>query len=335
LLAYTADSDYQPHEIQALRKLLPDPFILLLLATVLAASLLPASGTTATLVSNISTAGVVFLFFLHGVRLPRENLMAALAHWRLHGVILTITYIAFPLAGLALATAFPTLLPAPLWVGLLFLCALPSTVQSSIAFTSMAKGNIAGTVASAAASNLLGIVLTPLLLGLLAHVQGGGISFAGIWKIVLQLFVPFVTGHLLRPWLGAWAKRQNTILANIDRGTIMLSIYSAFSLAVISGIWQAVPVSTLLVLTALCVALLAGALLLTRKLGQTLGFVPADITTIQFCGSLKSLVSGVPMARVLFTGPEIGMALLPVMIYHQLQLMSGAWLAKRRGEKSP
>ena len=317
-----------------MRKLLPDPFIVLLLATVVAASLLPASGATATLFSNISTAGVVFLFFLHGVRLPRENLMAALAHWRLHGVVLAVTYGVFPLAGLAVATAFPSLLPAPLWVGLLFLCALPSTVQSSIAFTSMAKGNIAGTVASAAASNLLGIVLTPLLLGLLAHVQGSGISFAGIWKIVLQLFVPFVSGHLLRPWLGGWAKRQNAILANIDRGTIVLSIYSAFSLAVIGGIWHSVPISTLLVLAVLCAALLTGVLLLTHRLGQALGFVPADITTLQFCGSLKSLVSGVPMAMVLFTGPEIVMALLPLMIYHQMQLMSGAWLAKRRGEHS-
>ena len=317
-----------------MRKLLPDPFILVLLATLLTATFLPASGDTATLFSNISTGGVVFLFFLHGVRLPRENLMAALAHWRLHGVILAVTYMAFPLFGLAAATAFPSLLPTPLWTGLLFLCVLPSTVQSSIAFTSIAKGNIAGTVASAAASNLLGIVLTPVLLGLLAHVHGGGISFAGIWKIVLQLFVPFVSGHLLRPWLGAWAKRQNAILANIDRGTIVLSIYSAFSLAVISGIWQAVPLQTLLLLGLLCALLLTGVLLLTHWLGTTLGFVQADVSTIQFCGSLKSLVSGVPMARVLFTGPEIGMALLPLMIYHQMQLMSGAWLAKRRGEQS-
>ena len=317
-----------------MRKLLPDPFILVLLATLLTATFLPASGETATLCSNISTAGVVFLFFLHGVRLPRENLIAALAHWRLHGVILAVTYLAFPLLGLAAATAFPSLLPTPLWTGLLFLCVLPSTVQSSIAFTSIAKGNIAGTVASAAASNLLGIVLTPVLLGLLAHVHGGGISFAGIWKIVLQLFVPFVSGHLLRPWLGAWAKRQNAILANIDRGTIVLSIYSAFSLAVISGIWQAVPLHTLLLLGLLCALLLTCVLLLTHWLGTTLGFVAADVSTIQFCGSLKSLVSGVPMARVLFAGPEIGMALLPVMIFHQMQLMSGAWLARRRGEQT-
>ena len=315
-----------------MRKFLPDTFLLMLLATIAMATVLPVSGQAASLVSGVSTAGVVLLFFLHGVRLPRENLLAALVHWRLHLLILSITFGVFPLAGLGLATAVPGLLPPQLWVGLLFLCALPGTVQSCIAFTSMARGNIAATVASAAASNLLGIVLTPLLIGLLAHAHGSGISFAGIWKIVLQLFLPFTLGHTLRPVLGDWAKRQGKILSLCDRATIMLSVYSAFSLAVIGGIWRSVPVPTLLVLALLCLVLLVLAFTGTLLVARALGFNREDLITVQLCGSLKSLVSGVPMARVLFTGPEIGAALLPVMIFHQMQLMIGAWLARRHGE---
>ena len=315
-----------------MRKMLFDTFLLMLLGTIAVATVLPVSGPAAGVVSNISTGGVVLLFFLHGVRLPRENLLAALVHWRLHLLILSITFGLFPLFGLGLATALPGLLPPQLWVGVLFLCALPGTVQSCIAFTSMARGNIAATVASAAASNLLGIVLTPLLIGLLAHAHGSGISFAGVWKIVLQLFLPFTLGHALRPLLGEWAKRQGKILALCDRTTIMLSVYSAFSLAVIGGIWHSVPVPTLLVLVGICLVMLLLAFAGTLLLARVLGFNREDVISIQLCGSLKSLVSGVPMARVLFTGPEIGAALLPIMIFHQMQLMVGAWLARRHGE---
>lgn len=315
-----------------MRKTLLDNFLLLLLSTVAVATVLPVSGQAASIVSNVSTGGVVLLFFLHGVRLPRENLLAALVHWRLHLLILSITFGLFPLFGLGLATALPGLLPPQLWVGLLFLCALPGTVQACIAFTSIGRGNIAATVASAAASNLLGIVLTPLLIGLLAHAHGSGISLAGAWKIVLQLFLPFTLGHALRPMLGDWATRQGKILTLCDRTTIMLSVYSAFSLAVIGGIWHSVPVPTLLVLVGICLVMLLLAFSGTLLLARALGFNREDVISIQLCGSLKSLVSGVPMARVLFTGPEIGAALLPVLIFHQMQLMLGAWLARRHGE---
>ncbi|HXC59419.1 MAG TPA: bile acid:sodium symporter, partial [Steroidobacteraceae bacterium] len=225
-------------------RFLPDPFILALLGTVALATLLPADGAAATQVGYVATAAVVLLFFLHGVRLPRENLVAALVHWRLHLVILVTTFVLFPLFGAALARLFPGLLPAGLWAGVLFLCALPSTVQTSIAYTSMAKGNVAASVASAAASNLLGIALTPLIAGLLLHTQGGAVPLSGIWKVVLQLLLPFVVGHLLRPWLGDWAARQRKLLTYSDRLTILLSVYSAFSAAVIAGIWSKVPVLT-------------------------------------------------------------------------------------------
>ena len=312
-------------------RFLPDPFIIALLATVGLATILPANGHTATLVGYVATAAVVLLFFLHGVRLPRENMIAAVGHWRLHLLILGTTFIFFPLFGALLQRLFPGLLPANLWGGVLFLCALPSTVQTSIAYTSMAQGNVAGAVASAAASNLLGIAATPLIAGLLLHTQGGAVPLSGIWKVVLQLLLPFVLGHALRPWLAEWASRQKKLLTLSDRLTILLSVYSAFSAAVIAGIWSQVPILTLLVLALVCSTILIAALLFTTGSARLAGLPAADGRTVLYCGSLKSLVSGVPMARVLFPSAEIGAIILPVMIYHQLQLMVCATIARRQG----
>ncbi len=308
-----------------------DPFLGVLLATVALASLFPASGAAAGWISTLASAAIVFLFFLHGVRLPRENLLAAIAHWRLHVLILGSTYVLFPLLGLGLNAAAPGLLPESMWVGVLFLCVLPSTVQSSIAFTSVGRGNVGAAVASAAASNLIGIGVTPLLLGLLVHAQAGDntVNFAAVWKIVLQLLLPFALGHALRPWLGAWAARQKAILTYTDRATIVLAVYSAFSAAVIAGIWGQMPLWRLLVLALLCGVLLALVIGALRLAARTFGFSREDEVAIVFCGMQKSLVSGVPMARVLFAGPAMGAAVLPLMIYHQMQLMVCAWLARR------
>lgn len=316
-----------------MNRFIPDPFILALLGTVALATALPADGTTATWVGYIATGAVVLLFFVHGVRLPRENLVAALLHWRLHLLILATTYAFFPLLGAAMVWAFPALLPASLWAGVLFLCALPSTVQTSIAYTSIAKGNVAAAVAAAAASNLLGIALTPLIAGLLLHTQGGAVPLSGIWKVVLQLLLPFVAGHALRPWLGAWAARQRTLLTYSDRLTILLSVYSAFSAAVVAGIWSTVPLVTLLILALVCAVLLTATLLFTIHGARVAGLSEGDARAMLYGGSLKSLVSGVPMARVLFPSAQIGAIILPVMIYHQLQLMVCATIARRQGGK--
>ena len=318
-----------------MRRLLPDPFFLALLATLVLASLLPARGVAGDWLGVISTSAIVLLFFLHGVRLPREHLWAALLHWRLHLAILATTFAVFPLLGLILSVSIPWLLPAGLWAGLLFLCALPSTVQTSIALASMARGNVAASVAAAAASNLLGIVITPLLAGLLLSARGGEVPLSGIWKIVLQLLLPFAAGHLLRPLLGQWAANQKSLLNWADRTTVLISVYTAFSAAVLGGIWMQVPPLTLAILALLCALLLALVIAWTGVAARLFGFATADARTLRYSGSLKSLVSGVPMARVLFPSAEIGMVMLPIMIYHQLQLMVSATLARRQGERTP
>jgi sodium/bile acid cotransporter 7 len=218
----------------------------------------------------------------------------------------------------------------------LFLCALPSTVQMSIAFTSMARGNVAASVTSAAASNLLGIVFTPVIAGLLLHAQGsGGSSLTSIRKVALQLLLPFVIGHLLRPLLAEWASRRKQLITWSDRLTILLSVYSAFSAAVIDGIWSRVPLTTLLVLLVVCGVVLALAMLWTINSSRLAGFPLDEQRSVLYCGSFKSVVSGVPMARVLFPSAEIGAMILPLMIYHQLQMMVSATLAPRQARKTP
>jgi sodium/bile acid cotransporter 7 len=317
-----------------MNRFLPDPFIPAVLLTLLLATLWPASGDVATAVNLLAKAAVMLLFFLHGAKLPRENLVAAVLHWRLHLLILGTTYLVFPVLGLALSSLFPSLLPENLWAGVLFLCALPSTVQMSIAFTAMARGNVAASVTSAAVSNLLGVFLTPLIAGLLLHAQGGGaLQLDSIWKVVLQLLVPFAAGHLLRPLLADWAGRNKKLITWSDRLTILLAVYSAFSAAVINGIWSTLPLATLLTLAGVCAFVLACVMLMTIGSSRILGLSPADQRSVQYCGSFKSLVSGVPMASVLFPSAAIGAMILPVMIYHQLQLMVSATVAPRQARK--
>lgn len=316
-----------------LRRWLPDPFILALLAAVAAASLLPCQGAAAVGFKWLTTAAIALLFFMHGVRLSREAVSASMGHWRLHLAILSVTFGLFPLIGLGLYAAAPGLLPRPLWLGVLFVCILPSTVQSSIAFTSIARGNVSAAVCAAAASNLLGMILTPLLAGLILQLHGGGPSLEQVGKIMVQLLLPFAAGQLLRPQLGAWADRNRKLVAISDRSSILLVVYTSFSAAVIQGVWAQLPPARLFVLTLVLAAILAAALVITTFGARLLGFSKEDEIAIVFCGSKKSLASGVPMANVLFAGPAVGLTVLPLMIFHQIQLMVCATLARRYGAR--
>jgi solute carrier family 10 (sodium/bile acid cotransporter), member 7 len=154
-------------------------------------------------------------------------------------------------------------------------------------------------------------------------------SLDGIWKILVQLLLPFVLGHLSRPWLAEWAARRKGLLSITDRGTIVITVYASFSATVIGGIWSQIPPATLVVLLIVCAALLTVVLLLTRFGARALGFTRPDEISIVFCGSKKSLVSGVPMARVMFSPADAGAAILPLMLFHQIQLIVCAWLARR------
>ena len=316
-------------------RLLPDNFTLTLLAVVLTATLLPASGQIATVFEWITDLAIALLFFLHGAKLSRQAIVAGAGHWRLHLLVFSCTFIVFPLLGLLLRPLLEPLLGTELFMGMLYLCALPATVQSAIAFTSLARGNIPAAICSAAASSLLGIFITPLLVAFLMGVHGdNGSTLDAIGKISLQLLLPFVLGQIAQRWIGGWVNKNKTWLKYVDQSSILLVVYTAFSAAVIGGLWQQVPLITLLAVILACCVLLALALVLTHLLGKWLGFNLEDRITILFCGSKKSLATGVPMAQVLFAGSSIGVLILPLMLFHQIQLMVCAVLAQRYARRA-
>ncbi|MGW7307343.1 bile acid:sodium symporter family protein [Streptomyces sp. NPDC054835] len=316
------------------RPLLPswlpvDPYILALLGTVGLAALLPASGTAATVAEGASKSAVALLFFLYGARLSTREALEGLKHWRLHVTVLACTFLLFPVLGLAARALVPTVLTPSLYSGLLFLCLVPSTIQSSIAFTSMARGNVPAAICAGSFSSLAGIVLTPLLAAALLGNGAGGLSADSLVKIVLQLLVPFVAGQLLRRWVGGFLVRNKKVLGYVDRGSILLVVYTAFSAGMTQGVWHLVTPARLGMLVAVEAVLLAVMLSLTWYGAERLGFGRADRIAIQFAGSKKSLAAGLPMASVLF-GAQASLAVLPLMLFHQMQLMVCAVIAKRR-----
>ncbi|UHS62216.1 bile acid:sodium symporter [Agrobacterium vaccinii] len=317
-------------------RFLPDRFTMMLVATVIVASLLPISGVPAHYFSIATKCAIALLFFLHGARLARDVVVAGILHWRLHLAILLVTFGLFPLLGVGLGYIPESILPAPLYLGVLFLCVLPSTVQSSIAFTSMAGGNVPAAICSASASNIFGMFLTPLLVGLLFTVggQGGGFSLDAFAQIFLQLLLPFIAGQLLQPWIGDWIRARKTLLSPVDRGSILMVVYLAFSEAVIEGIWKEFTLRDIAVLIGINMLLLAVVLCVTMFGSRLLGFKKEDEITITFCGSKKSLASGVPMAGAIFAGQSIGAIVLPIMLFHQIQLMACAVIAQRYANRA-
>lgn len=318
-----------PPGAPATRTFRPDPFIVALLIAAALGLLLPAQGVFATVVNWLKVFSIALLFFLQGVRLERAAVVKGFTQWRLQLLTLASTFIVFPLLGLGLFLAFPGFLSESLWLGVLFLCALPSTVQSSIAFTSIARGNVAAAVCAATASNLLGIFITPLLVAALLNRHSEIAPLEQIQQIIVQLLVPFIAGQIASRWLRPWAKRNAKVLTFTDRGSIVLVVYAAFSAAVLAGAWTALRPIELVKILGLSAGLLAVVLLFTRFTTRALRFTKPDEIAVVFCGSKKSLATGVPMANILFPVHMVGLAILPIMVFHQLQLMVCAMLARR------
>ncbi|MBB1042082.1 MULTISPECIES: bile acid:sodium symporter family protein [unclassified Dietzia] len=316
-----------------LRRLRIEPFILAILAAVVVAAVLPATGGAATALGWVTTVGIAVLFFLYGARLEPRELLAGVKHWRLHSVVLAATFLLFPAFGLLGRWALTPVLGEALATGFLFLTLVPSTVQSSITFVAIARGHVSAAVVSASVSNLLGVFVTPLLVFALMTTDGSVvITWDSVGAIALQLLLPFVLGQLLRRWVLPVTQRIKR-LALFDKSVIVLIVYSAFSDGVADGIWSMVGPAQLTWLIVACCVLLGVVLGLTELISRALGFEERDKRVVQFCGSKKSLATGLPMAAVLFVGQPVGLLVLPLMVFHQIQLIVCAWLAGRYGRE--
>lgn len=306
-----------------------DPFTLTLIAVVLLASFFPVHGEFVRYFDWLTNAAIALLFFMHGAKLSREAIIAGGSHWRLHLWVMCSTFILFPALGVLFAWWAPVPVSPALYSGFLYLCILPATVQSAIAFTSIAGGNVAAAVCSASASSLLGIFLSPLLVGLLMHLNGASGSLEQVGTIMLQLLLPFVLGHLSRRWTANWVAKHKKWIGKTDQTSILLVVYGAFSEAVVNGIWRQVGAGSLLFIVAVSLVLLAIVIAVNMVVARKCGFNKADEITIVFCGSKKSLANGIPMANILFPAATVGVMVLPLMIFHQIQLMVCAALARR------
>jgi solute carrier family 10 (sodium/bile acid cotransporter), member 7 len=304
-----------------------DRFLAAILLTVAFAAAMPARGEAAEAVSWLTDAAIVLLFFMHGAKLSPEEALVGARHWRLHTMVFLSTFALFPLLGISARFLAPGFLPGPLWAGVVLLTALPSTVQASIVFTSVAGGNVPAAMCSATASSLLGVFLTPLIAGFLLASHGLDISARSVLGIVVQLLLPFVAGQLLRPWIGAYLTRHPRALKSVDYGSVLILVYAAFSHGVVDGIWHQIDAGDLFKVALVDIALLAAVMAILIFASRQLGFSRADEIAIVFCGSKKSLVNGVPIASLLFAG-HVGLVVIPLMLFHQMQLMVCASLAR-------
>ncbi|MCB7136578.1 bile acid:sodium symporter family protein [Cellulosimicrobium marinum] len=314
-----------------------DPFVVTLLVVLVLGLVVPVGADAQRVVDVVADVAVTVLFLVYGMRLSTGEVWAGLRNWRLQGGILASTYVVFPLLGILTAWAVAPVVGDDLAVGVLFLALLPSTVQSSVAFTSVARGNVAGAICGATVSNVLGMVITPLLvLWLLSDVAGGAGEpggatggLGGLRTVLLQLLLPFVVGQLLQPWVGSWVRARRWLTLGVDRGTILVVVFGAVAAATSAGVWSSVSGWAIVALLGVSALLLAVMLALTWWGGAALRLPVEDRVALLMCGSKKSLATGLPMASVLFPVAVAGVVAVPVIVFHQLQLVVCAVLARR------
>ncbi|ADE87373.1 bile acid:sodium symporter family protein [Rhodobacter capsulatus] len=306
-----------------------DTYMLLLLAMVLAGVFLPAGGALAAGLKQVTWGAVWLLFFLYGAKLDPRTVRAELLNWRLQGLTFGATYLLFPLLGIGFAAVFAPVLGPDVTLGLLFLSVLPSTVQSSIAFTALAGGNVPGAICAASVSNLIGVALTPLLVTLLMHRAGGGTSLGAVAGIGTQILLPFALGQILRPRIGGLVARHKRLTMAVDRGSILLIVYAAFSAGTIAGLWQAIPALRLILLAGVIALFLALGMAAMVMAGRACRLPTADRAALFYCGATKSIATGLPIAAALFPADQVGAIVLPAMLYHMSQLLVCAFLAQR------
>ena len=310
-----------------------DGFLLAMLSAVVLAFVAPKIGATDGVLHMglVTSLGIALVFFLHGANLSPEALRAGAANWRIHVLVQGTTFVIFPAIGFLIFFGLRSVLDADVRLGLFFLCALSSTISSSVAMTSLGRGNVPAAVFDASLSGVLGMIITPALIGLVSAVSGHSFSILpAIGNVALTLLLPFAVGQAARPLIGGWIAAHKTLVSRADRAVIVLIVYGAFCESTAAGLWWRYDILVIAEIALIVGALLAAVLWLTTRMSRGFGFSLPDEVAAVFCGSKKSLANGAPIAKILFAGsPALGMIMLPLMLYHQFQLIVCSILARR------
>jgi solute carrier family 10 (sodium/bile acid cotransporter), member 7 len=316
---------------------LPDPFILFLFIAIIIAYVFPNISLWNFHSFNLETIidiGVVLVFFFYGLKLNWKNVFQDLANWRMHLLIQLLTFVVFPfivLLGYPIVIKFPAYFT--LFLAVFYLASLPSTVSSSVVMVSIAKGNIPSAIFNASISGLIGIIVTPLWMSLFLSKNGEDFDLIStFFDLILKIILPVVIGAILQPYLGNLYTKYKTQFSNLDKLTIVLIVYNSFSHTFLDGLFTKLGLLPLLTVFAIVVVLFFSVFYLSKWIAVKMGFNREDDITIQFCGTKKSLVHGSVIAAVIFSG-DIGIYLIPIMLYHTFQLIYISYIANKYGKE--
>lgn len=321
-----------------MKRFLPDLFVTLMVVSAMLGFFLPQLGASdgPLRLGLVTKLGIAFVFLLHGANLAPENLVAGVKNWKVHVLIQITTFVMFPILGLVIFFGLAPILPESSRLGFFFLAALPSTISSSVAMTVLARGNVPVAVFNATLSGLLGLVLTPIMISIVT--AAGSLQFSlfdAIVNIALTLLAPFVLGQLVRPLIKQFLANHKPVFSWVDRGVILLIVFTSFATSTAAGVWSRFTALEIFTTLALVLVLLGVAFGFTILAARRLKLPREDEVAAVFCGSTKSLANGAPIAQILFAGsPVLGVILLPLMLYHQLQLICCALMAQRYAKQA-
>ncbi|WP_405607117.1 bile acid:sodium symporter family protein [Polaribacter sp. Asnod1-A03] len=302
-----------------------DKFILSIIGVILIAYFFPnwATEDSKAPLNTISSIGISLIFFFYGLKLNPTELKSGLKNWKLHILVQGATFLMFPLLVLFFRPIIQNEEQETIWLAFFFLAALPSTVSSSVVMVSIAKGSIPSAIFNASISGIIGILITPLWMGLFINNPQTDFNFTNIYiKLILQIIFPVVLGLLLQRFLGKFAHKHSSKLTLFDKSIILLIIYKSFAESFINGVFNAVSILDLLAIFIGVITLFLIAFSLTGFLSKKLNFNNEDKITAQFCGTKKSLVHGTVFSKILFKGmSSIGIMLLPLMLFHATQIL--------------
>lgn len=308
-----------------------DGFLLGIILVILLAYFFPQPGIITEPVSleQVSGYGVSVIFFFYGLRLNINKLAIELKNWRMHITIQVITFLVFPLIALLIKPLFNT--DSITWLGIFYLCTLPSTVSSSVVMVSIAEGNVPAAIFNASVSTLLGVFITPLWM--IPFIESNAV-YAGtgaiIMKLIVQVMLPVAAGLLLHKYGGSFAEKNKKRLKLFDQSVILLIIYTSFCHSFYNHTFEVLSLSSLLFVCVGMAALFFIVYFFTKYVCRIFKFKQKDTITVLFCGSKKSLVHGTVMSKVLFASTmPVSLILLPIMLYHSLQLIFAGIIAQQ------